>query len=143
MKRPEAVRQGFVREWLRKAAGDLAAARHLLLGGDRLGPSAAFHAQQAAEKALKAVLVWHGREVPRTHDLAYLVDLIASEEPELADAVRRSVTLTPYGVEARYPGDLPEPSPTEVRTAVDLAEEIVRAVVRHLPEEVRPPMEGS
>ena len=57
MKRAEAVRQEFVQNWLRKAAADLAAAQHLLTGGEHLVSSAAFHAQQAAEKALKAVLI--------------------------------------------------------------------------------------
>lgn len=141
MKPPEAVRLEFVREWLRKAAADLAAARHLLLGGGRLVSSAAFHAQQAAEKALKATLIWHQREAPRTHDLALLVDLISSEDPELANEVRRSVSLTPYGVEARYPGELPEPGAAEVREAVDLAAGILKAVLARLPREVWPPEE--
>ncbi|HPD07557.1 MAG TPA: HEPN domain-containing protein [Candidatus Bipolaricaulis sp.] len=141
MKRAEAVRQEFVQNWLRKAAADLAAAQHLLTGGEHLVSSAAFHAQQTAEKALKAVLIWHQREAPRTHDLALLVDLISSEDPELAHKVRGAVSLTPYGVEARYPGELPEPSAGEVREAVNLAAEILRAVVSRLPREVWPPVE--
>ncbi len=139
MKRPEVIRREFVRQWLRKAAADLAAARHLMSGDVDLLASAAFHAQQAAEKVLKAVLTWHQCEVPKTHDLALLVDHIAARDPELGARVRRSVALTPYGVAARHPGDFPEPASAEVQAAVDLAGEILRAVLDSLPAEVRPP----
>ena len=65
MKPPEEVKREFVRQWLRKGLADLAAARHLLSGGADLLYGAAFHAQQAAEKFLKAALVWHQVEFPQ------------------------------------------------------------------------------
>lgn len=63
-----------------------------------------FHAQQAAEKALKAVLLARGVTFPRTHDLAFLVDQLPqaiSIPPELIDLP----TLSKYAVQNRYPGD--------------------------------------
>ena len=67
---------------LRGAEIDLAAAPPLL--GD-----AAFHCQQAAEKALKGLLTWHDREFRKTHDLVELggqcVAIDASLEPILGD----------------------------------------------------------
>lgn len=59
MKRHEEVKIEFTREWIRKAESDFATAKHLNEGGERYVDGATFHAQQAAEKYLKALLVWH------------------------------------------------------------------------------------
>jgi len=60
-------------EWLQKARRDIRVAE-LALGED-LYDEVAFHAQQAAEKALKAVLVALGARPPRTHSLERLLAL--------------------------------------------------------------------
>lgn len=135
MRPPEEVKREFVGQWLAKAAGDLRAAAHLLSGGADLAYGAAFHAQQAVEKLLKAVLVWHQVEFPRSHDISRLVDLVGTADPGLADIIRGADDLTPYAVEVRYPGDLPEPTLGEAREAVALAERVREAVLRHLPPE--------
>ena len=61
------------------------------------------HAQQAAEKSLKAVLVLHDLPVPFTHDLAYLRRLIGDHLPPgpSQDNLDR---LNRWGAAARYPG---------------------------------------
>jgi hypothetical protein len=66
MKRGDA-RARETREWLAKAAEDLASARDLI-GTGHFG-NALFFCQQAAEKSPKAFLTWHGRVFQRTHDL--------------------------------------------------------------------------
>ena len=58
--------------WLRLALGDLAAARGLLLAEGVAPRQAAYLAQQAAEKALKATIALEGGEPPLTHDLIFL-----------------------------------------------------------------------
>lgn len=63
---------------------------------------ACFHAQQAAEKGLKALLTKRGKPFPRTHDNTYLLAALAeSTSPELQDAC---ALLAEYGVGPRYPG---------------------------------------
>ena len=59
--------------WLRTAIGDLAAARALLSVAAVAPRQAAYLAQQAAEKALKATIALQGDEPPLTHDLLFLV----------------------------------------------------------------------
>jgi HEPN domain-containing protein len=72
-----------VRQWIKKAEGDLRSAQ-LLLAADPPEPDAvAFHAQQAVEKYLKAYLVHLGIDPPRTHDLITLFDLIAPHDDNL------------------------------------------------------------
>lgn len=61
-----------------------------------------FHAQQAVEKAAKAVLVLAGVEIPRTHDLERVLALAEHAGHELPDEVRDAGWLTPWAVEFRY-----------------------------------------
>ena len=83
MKPPEKAAREMAGEWLAKADADLRA-RDGLLAAAALSEIAAFHAQQAAEKALKAFLVWNQVEFPRTHDIKRLLALCRSTDPGLA-----------------------------------------------------------
>lgn len=79
---------------------------------------AAFHAQQAMGKGLKAFLVAKDRTFEKVHNLPYLLDL-CGEEDEAFEAFREDAErLTPFAVEPRYPGPRDEPSPEEARTLV-------------------------
>lgn len=68
-----------------------------------------FHAQQAAEKLLKAVLALRGIAYPRTHRLAELIDLARARGLDLPDHLEEVRHLTPFAVEFRY-DPLPEES---------------------------------
>ena len=104
MSDPDAVREVTGR-WLRAATDDLRAAQ-LLAESDEITPDVAcFHAQQAAEKALKSVLVATRSEVPRSHDLDMLHGIVvdvtdASDLRLLADDMG---WLTEVGLGGRYP----------------------------------------
>lgn len=77
-----------------------------LLGVEAAGLSiACFHAQQAAEKSIKAVLVLHGIEFRRTHDLLALASLLADKSVALPVTDDWLIRLTPYAVEFRYDDD--------------------------------------
>ncbi|MBM3270740.1 MAG: HEPN domain-containing protein [Candidatus Sericytochromatia bacterium] len=93
--------EDLARGWLRKAQSDLQTA--VLLGNSE-GPydTACFHAQQAAEKALKALLSLAGSPIPRTHSLADLALMCRDPFPGLTVAGEDLACLTPYAVELRY-----------------------------------------
>ena len=78
-----------MRAWLARANDDLRGAEIDLAAAPPLLGDAAFHCQQAAEKALKGLLTWHDREFRKTHDLVELggqcVAIDASLEPILGD----------------------------------------------------------
>lgn len=63
------------KEWLTIAKTDLAAGRALSNSED-FATQSTFHAQQAAEKSLKAFLVWHQERFKKDHDIRYLGDLV-------------------------------------------------------------------
>ena len=85
-----------------------------------------FDAQQASEKAFKAILIEHRIEFAYVHDLAYLISLLEHDNVHVPDEVRRAANLTRYAVESRYPA-LEEPvTGTEYDEAVDIAEAVVK-----------------
>ncbi len=138
MKPREQVKRQIVNEWLRKANADLALAEHLLENGTAFLNAITFHCQQAAEKYIKAFLVWHEIDFPKTHDLEELLDLAETSNRDLAASLRDVIVLTPYGVELRYPGDRPDATPDEAHEAVDLARQVRDAVLPLLPEPADP-----
>jgi HEPN domain-containing protein len=88
--------------FLQTARQDLAACRLLAAAADIGDAMVGFHAQQAVEKSLKAVLSAHQVEFRRTHDLGTLLDLLQDHQlppPPQADWLDE---LNPYAVEARY-----------------------------------------
>ena len=108
MKPPDAALRGLVRQWLDKAAADFDASEQLSAQGGRFREIVAFHCQQAVEKYLKALLVQRQVEFPKTHDIAKLLDRVATVNADIAESLRDADVLTPFGVEARYPSDAPE-----------------------------------
>ena len=96
----------FARGLLRRARDDAYVVEHL--ARDSAAPDwiIGFHAQQAVEKALKAVLAAAGVQFPRTHNIAMLLALLeqaGKKPPENCTGLER---LTPFGVAARYEGGL-------------------------------------
>jgi len=130
---PDAV-VAIARQWLERAESDLAAAR-LVLDAGTIGPwVAAFHAQQAAEKAIKAILTRDQVDFPKTHDLGELRALVTT--PHALPDGSQLARLNPYSVEARYPDLALGSAPTadEARGAIVLAERVVTGARRAIDE---------
>jgi HEPN domain-containing protein len=91
--------------------------------------NACFHAQQAAEKFLKAFLVARGSAVPRTHDLDLLLDLCQERDAGFVALSAACEALNEFGSEARYPpGSLIPLNELQAREALALAERIAAFV---------------
>ena len=129
MKPPEVIKEEFTREWVRKTEIDFKTAGHLCHGGPDFAEGTAFHSQQAAEKYLKAFLVWHQIEFQKTHDIEALLRLAGKVDDKIPEILREAIILTPYGVDYRYPGEYPEVSRSDAERALRLADH-VRAEVR-------------
>lgn len=105
--------------WLRYAKSDLALAQ-VLLTPDMIRGSLCFHAQQAAEKALKAILIFKNIPYPKTHNIRTLLDLLP-QEIVLPHDVDEAAILTDYAVVSRYPNNIEEITEEEYLEAVKLA----------------------
>lgn len=89
--------------FLRKADSDLAAARTLADDADQDDAVVGFHAQQAVEKALKAVLSTAlGDDPPRVHDISLLLRLLANHGVEVPPHLTAGRLLSPWAVTMRY-----------------------------------------
>lgn len=100
-----------VAAWLEKADSDLLCIENNVAAIRVPWDAVVFHAQQAGEKVLKALLVAAGVTVPRTHDLVALLSLVTSAGFNLAGARPDVETLSRFGAAVRYPD--PVYSPTE------------------------------
>jgi len=137
MKPPEDVAWRLARDWLAKAATDLLVCERLLLEGAEFSEAVAFHAQQAAEKSLKALLVARQVEFPKTHDIERLLELVAHGDGPLAEALADAPELTPYGVEYRYPGEYAPVSAETANACVSFARKVYDEIARRLMEDAR------
>ncbi len=135
---PDEIRRQFLTEWLSKANEDRAVARYLLETEVPYLGIIGFHAQQAAEKYLKAYLVWKQVEFPKTHSIEQLLDIVATCNSTLASSLHEVIALTDYAVEVRYPGNLPELTVKEAATAVALADLTYEEITSALGEGVTP-----
>ncbi len=68
-----------------------------------------FHAQQAVEKLIKAVLAARGVAFMTSHALSYLIGLVEANEIEAPDELAEADVLSPWAVEFRYEGEEPPP----------------------------------
>ncbi len=111
------------REWLVRARSNLALASASLPGV--VLDDLCFEAQQAAEKATKAVLVALGIAFPYVHDLARLLTLLEEHGVEIPRTVRDADELTRFALVTRYPGAVEGVTEEEYRRAVAIAEAVV------------------
>jgi len=121
------------RSWLAKAENDLLNIENNLEAAHIPWDTVSFHAQQAAEKLLKAFLVYHVRPLPRTHDLVSLLAGRVEINPSLAGLQRDCQELSYYAVASRYPADLYEPEEKEAREMTEAARRLRAAILACLP----------
>ena len=91
------------RDWLENADDDWKAMQAVLSLDPPLLRVATFHAQQSAEKLMKALLIEAGKLVPKSHNLAVLSEMISEVHPAWLWDAGELITLTRGAVELRYP----------------------------------------
>ena len=121
--------------WRRQAANDLAFARVALR--ERFYAQACFIAQQAAEKAVKAIAYGLGERTVLGHSLVTLISRYADQAPGLHDLRELAGILDQYYVPTRYPNGLAGGVPFEAfgqsqaAAAVDAADRFVHLAEGH------------
>jgi HEPN domain-containing protein len=122
---------GTSADWLKRAQSSLALAK-ITRPKDALWEDLCYHAQQAAEKALKAVLVEKKITFRFVHDINELIDTLEEHGQKTPEQVKRSVILTGYAVATRYPGNYEPVSKDEWKDAVTLADAVVSWAIRRI-----------
>ena len=122
------------RRWLRWANEDLLAAGHSAADAEIAPRVACGLAQQAAEKAIKALLVAADVDPPKSHNLLRLARMLTEERACLLLEVDLE-ELTRWAIEGRYPEDLDEATANDATRAVELARQVTALAHRALEEE--------
>lgn len=115
-------------EWFVRAEQDLQMAQLALKASPVLGSGVTFHAQQAAEKALKGYLTAYGLPFAKTHALLPLLTTCSTVDASFQQLALAAQTLTPYVAEFRYPGLRLKPPDAEAQSAYEYATEILQFV---------------
>lgn len=113
------------RVWLARAKSNMALANTK----DREGvflEELCFNAQQASEKALKAVLQFKGIPFRYVHDLEELITALERNQVSVPADLKAAAALTEYAVELRYPGTYEPVTETEYQQAIEMAGRIIR-----------------
>lgn len=111
-------------EWIRRAKSNLAIARQVKTD-EIYWEDLCFETQQAAEKALKAVMLANGLKFRFVHDLAEHLTVLEQGGIELPENVKAAAILTDYSVEARYPGPYEPITEEEFFDSLSIAETVV------------------
>ena len=121
--------------WIEFAKTDLGVAKHL---NEQYYPKPleiiCYHCQQAAEKAIKGVIIAYGAKggMPKNHNLSFLLDQIKNTADIPEEYYDYADALTPYGIAVRYPNELSieehhvRDALIYAQTIVDWAEEIIK-----------------
>ena len=118
----------FVLAWTQKADDDILSAHYL---AENMHPVplevVCFLCQQAAEKYLKAFLVYNDQEPPKTHDLTELTKLCSVFIADFSILHKKCDFLFPFAVRTRYPGNN-DPDENDMKIALSFADEIIKFV---------------
>ncbi len=109
----------LVGEWIKRSQSNLVRAKAGKTSEMIVYEDLVFDCQQAAEKALKSLLISIDIKFPSTHSIARLIEILSLNKIDVPKKVQDSVFLTEYAVNTRYPGSY------EVVTENDYQEALV------------------
>ena len=116
-------------EWLKRAKSNLELAK--TRGEGICLEDLCFEAQQAAEKALKALMVHLNIKIPKVHSFHIILEQIETKLGIPAE-IEDVVTLADYSVQTRYPGDYTPVTEDEYSQAVEIAKKVIGWVTQNL-----------
>lgn len=127
------MNEDAVRHWILKAQGDLKVGKDEIATPEPVLDAVCFHMQQCCEKMLKAFLVFHGQEIPKTHNLAALTARCCVIDDAFRKLAESGIDrLTDYAVEIRYGDEFYIPSREEAEQAIGMAEDVMGFVLQKM-----------
>ena len=112
------------REWMNRARSNLAVANNRTPGVYL--EDLCFQAQQAAEKAIKSVMIRRGVELPYSHNLERLLTMLEDKGETIPNTIREADALSQYAWVARCPGIADSVTVEQYERAIEIAEAVVR-----------------
>jgi len=120
-------KKDIINSWIEKAGRDLEVAERELKIPDPLTDIICFHAQQSAEKYMKAYLIFLDIEFQKTHDVEDLVAVAGKKDSSVLKFKDIGAELSVFAVGARYP-EFEEPSLEDTKNAVEIAKKFKKYI---------------
>lgn len=124
-------KEDIVSSWIKKANRDLEVSKRELKLSNPYTDIICFHAQQTAEKYMKAYLIWLDIEFQKTHGVEDLVILASKKDPSILELKDSGAELSSFAVLVRYP-EFEEPSIEDTITTVKIAEKFKNFINKKL-----------
>jgi HEPN domain-containing protein len=118
--------------WLKIVDDDIKSAKGLLCL--EVFSTATYHCQQAAEKALKAYLVFKNQKVKKIHDLIEITALCCELDKEFERLYDDVEHLNPFATKFRYPTEFDIPDYDDTKQAIEQTERIINFVLKKITE---------
>jgi HEPN domain-containing protein len=118
-------------KWFQKAENDLLNIKNNLSAENIPADTCCFHAQQAAEKYLKAYLISRNISFPKTHDLKFLLKSCTEMNTNFSSIQLPVYSLITYGIIPRYPDETEELTFEDAQHAYDNAIIIKEFILKH------------
>jgi HEPN domain-containing protein len=113
-------------EWIERAKGSLELAQTKIIGHINY-EDLCFQAQQAAEKALKGLLIFYDVEPEFTHKIEILLNAL-KKFTDIPENIIEAALLTDYAVQTRYPGEYDEITKEEYEESIKIAKDCLHWV---------------
>ncbi len=121
-----------IRDWIYQADRDLGSAIIIFQHIPRYFETVAFHCQQAVEKYIKGLLVFYDSQLKKTHDLIFLLELLADKTAISEDLYSKALTMEGFGVDIRYPNHKIHLTLEELESVIKIAGEFREFVKQNI-----------
>jgi HEPN domain-containing protein len=117
-------------EWLKRAKSNLEWVKKtdkndlVINGGYIFFEELCFGLQQCTEKSIKALLLHHNIDFPKTHSISKLIDILKENNKKFPDSLLPAIDLTLYAVETRYPSINNHVSEQDFQQALEIAQNV-------------------
>jgi len=118
----------YAQDWLKRAKSNIARAKLGKSSEEVFYEDLCFDIQQSVEKAFKAVCVLENVVFPKTHNIAYLIELLEEKGINVPEQILESKILNDYAVESRYPGDYEPVEEEDYLRAIEIADDVLNWV---------------
>ncbi len=116
--------------WMKFANEDLQMANDLMKSEFPIFRGVCFDCQQSVEKNLKAYMLYFNQEIVKTHDLAYLVQLLFPFDNNIEIYALKCKSLINYAVIQRYPDDFIDLTKEDAVDSIQIATEIEKYITQ-------------
>jgi HEPN domain-containing protein len=118
----------LAKEWFKIGEEELKFAQVSFKEFDSFYPQICFQCQQAVEKYLKGFLIYHGKKLPKIHDLVELIKLCSKIEKGFEKFLEDGAFLSQYYIRSRYPVEYPSATKEETEKCLEIAERIINFI---------------